>query len=98
MGASRLVHLEVLHSVIASIDAGFSKAFSAIVDSNITTLIITMILFTLGTGPVKGFAVTLTIGIMASMFTAITITKIFLRGFAIVFKVNNPELFGVRGN
>jgi len=86
------------NSIIASIDAGFGKAFSAIVDSNITTLIITMILFTLGTGPVKGFAVTLTIGILASMFTAITITKIFLRGFVIVFKVKKPELFGVRGN
>ncbi len=86
------------NSIVASIDAGFAKAFSAIVDSNITTLIITMILFTLGTGPVKGFAVTLTIGILASMFTAITITKIFLRGFVIVFKVNKPELFGVRGN
>jgi len=86
------------NSIVASIDAGFAKAFSAIIDSNITTLIITMILFTLGTGPVKGFAVTLTIGILASMFTAITITKIFLRGFVIVFKVNKPELFGVRGN
>ena len=86
------------NSIIASIDAGFGKAFSAIVDSNITTLIITMILFTLGTGPVKGFAVTLTIGILASMFTAITITKLFLRGFVIAFKVNKPELFGVRGN
>jgi len=86
------------NSIIASIDAGFAKAFSAIIDSNITTLIITMILFTLGTGPVKGFAVTLTIGILASMFTAITITKIFLRGFVIVFKVKKPELFGVRGN
>ncbi len=84
------------NSIIASIDAGFSKAFSAIIDSNITTLIITMILFTLGTGPVKGFAVTLTIGVLASMFTAITITKIFLRGFVIIFKIDKPELFGVR--
>lgn len=86
------------NTIIASIDAGFGKAFSAIVDSNITTLIITMILFTMGTGPVKGFAVTLTIGILASMFTAITITKLFLRGFVVAFKINKPELFGVRGN
>ena len=86
------------NSILASIDAGFAKAFSAIIDSNITTLIITMILFTLGTGPVKGFAVTLTIGILASMFTAITITKIFLRGFVMLFNVKRPELFGVRGN
>lgn len=85
------------NSVVASIDAGFGKAFTAIIDSNVTTLIITMILFTLGTGPVKGFAVTLTIGVLASMFTAITITKIFLRGFVVTFKVKKPELFGVRG-
>lgn len=85
------------NSIIPAIDAGFAKAFSAIFDSNITTLIITMILFTLGTGPVKGFAVTLTIGILASMFTAVVITKIFLRGFVIAFNIKKPELFGVRG-
>lgn len=86
------------NAIIPSIDAGFGKAYSAIFDSNITTLIITMILFTLGTGSVKGFAVTLTIGILASMFTAIAITKIFLRGFVVAFKIKKPELFGVRGN
>ena len=80
-----------------AIDAGFSKGFVAIFDSNLTTLIITVILFTFGTGPVKGFAVTLTIGTLASMFTAITITKIILLTFITVFKLNRPELFGVRG-
>ncbi|MBM6689578.1 protein translocase subunit SecD [Fusobacterium mortiferum] len=85
------------NSVINSINAGFNKGFVAIFDSNITTLIITAILFTFGTGPVKGFAVTLTIGTLASMFTAVTITKILLLTFVKVFKFERPELFGVRG-
>jgi len=85
------------NTVRNAIDAGFSKGFVAIFDSNLTTLIITVILFTFGTGPVKGFAVTLTIGTLASMFTAITITKIILLTFITVFKLNRPELFGVRG-
>jgi len=58
-----------------AIDAGYEKAFSAIIDSNITTLIAAALLFQFGTGPIKGFAVTLTIGIVISMFTAITVTK-----------------------
>jgi preprotein translocase subunit SecD len=55
----------------AAINAGFDKAFSAIADSNITTLIAGIVLFTFGTGPVRGFAVTLCIGILTSLFTAI---------------------------
>jgi len=55
----------------AAINAGFEKAFSAIADSNITTLIAGIVLFTFGTGPVRGFAVTLCLGILTSMFTAI---------------------------
>jgi preprotein translocase subunit SecD len=55
----------------AAINAGFDKAFSAIADSNITTLIAGIVLFTFGTGPVRGFAVTLCLGILTSMFTAI---------------------------
>ncbi|WP_443863124.1 protein translocase subunit SecD [Fusobacterium ulcerans] len=89
--------LRMGNTVRNAIDAGFSKGFVAIFDSNLTTLIITVILFTFGTGPVKGFAVTLTIGTLASMFTAITITKIILLTFITIFKLNKPELFGVRG-
>jgi preprotein translocase subunit SecD len=55
----------------ASINAGFEKAFSAIADSNITTLIVGIVLFAFGTGPIKGFAVTLVIGIATSLFTAV---------------------------
>jgi preprotein translocase subunit SecD len=60
---------------LAAIDAGFDRAFVTIVDSNVTTLIGAVILFQFGSGPVKGFAVTLTIGLLASMFTAITVTR-----------------------
>jgi preprotein translocase subunit SecD len=59
----------------ASIHAGYDKALSTIADANITTLIAAVVLFTFGTGPIKGFAVTLTIGILTSMFTAIMGTR-----------------------
>ncbi|MDQ6971097.1 MAG: protein translocase subunit SecD, partial [Mariprofundaceae bacterium] len=60
---------------LAAIDGGYEKAFSTIVDANITTLIAAIVLFQFGSGPVKGFAVTLSVGILASMFTAITVTR-----------------------
>ena len=59
----------------ASIHAGYEKAFSSIADANITTLIAAVVLFTFGTGPIKGFAITLSLGIMTSMFTAIVGTR-----------------------
>jgi protein-export membrane protein, secD/secF family len=78
-----------------SIESGFNKGFVAIFDSNLTTLIITAILFVFGTGPIKGFAVTLAIGTLASMFTAITATKILLLTFVSMFNFKDPKLFGV---
>jgi SecD/SecF fusion protein len=62
-------------SLIQAIDTGFSKALATIVDANVTTLIAAVILFYLGTGPVKGFAVTLAIGIVTTVFTAFTFTR-----------------------
>jgi SecD/SecF fusion protein len=62
-------------SLIQAIDIGFSKALATIVDANVTTLIAAVILFYLGTGPVKGFAVTLAIGIITTVFTAFTFTR-----------------------
>jgi len=59
----------------ASIHAGYEKAFSTIADANITTLIAALVLFGFGTGPIKGFAITLSIGIVTSMFTAIMGTR-----------------------
>jgi SecD/SecF fusion protein len=63
-------------TVRAAIDAGYSKAFAAIFDSNITTFLTGLVLYQFGTGPVQGFALTLMIGIAASMFSAIVITHI----------------------
>jgi len=59
----------------AAVDAGFDRAFSAILDANVTTIVAAVVLFQFGTGPVKGFAVTLTIGIVVSMFTAIFVSR-----------------------
>src|SRR5690606_5563245 len=59
----------------AAITAGYDKAFSSIADANITTLIAGIVLFAFGTGPVKGFAVTLSLGIVTSMFTAVVGTR-----------------------
>jgi preprotein translocase subunit SecD len=62
----------------AAIGAGFDKAFSAIADSNITTLIAGIVLFTFGTGPVRGFAVVLSLGIVTSMFTALVVSRVLI--------------------
>jgi len=59
----------------AAITAGFDRAFTTIVDSNITHLLVALVLLAFGTGPIKGFAVVLTLGIITSMFTAITVTR-----------------------
>jgi len=61
---------------ISAIDAGYRRAMTTIIDSNLTTLIAAVLLFQFGTGPIKGFAVTLSIGIMTSMFTAIMVTRL----------------------
>jgi preprotein translocase subunit SecD len=58
-----------------AIKNGFAKAFSTIIDANITTLLVAVILYSIGTGPIKGFAVTLSIGIITSVFTAIFVTR-----------------------
>ncbi|MFT5428681.1 MAG: preprotein translocase subunit SecD, partial [Psychrobacter glaciei] len=59
----------------SAIVAGFDRAFSSIFDANITTLLVAFILFAIGTGPIKGFAITLAIGIVSSLFTAILVTR-----------------------
>ena len=68
-------------SVEAAIQAGYSKATSAIVDGNITTLIAAVVLYIFGTGPIKGFAMTLALGIVVSMFTALVITRVIMKLF-----------------
>jgi preprotein translocase subunit SecD len=67
--------LRVGKTVRAAVDTGFSRAFGTILDANLTTLIAALFLFQFGTGPVKGFAVTLSIGILASVFTAVFVSR-----------------------
>ena len=75
-------------SAIQALDTGFSRAFGTILDANITTLIAAGILFFLGTGPVRGFAVTLSLGIVTTVFTAFTLTRLMI---ATWFKVMRPK-------
>jgi len=63
-------------TVLSAIDSGYTRAFRTILDANVTTLITAIVLYQFGTGPIRGFAVTLSIGILASMFTAIVITRV----------------------
>jgi len=65
-------------SPISAVDAGYSRAMTTIIDSNLTTGIAALLLFALGSGPIKGFAVTLGFGILASMFTAIMVTRLMI--------------------
>lgn len=61
-----------------AINAGYDRAYITIVDANLTTLIVALILYTIGTGPIQGFAITLSVGILTSMFTAILVTRFFV--------------------
>ena len=76
-----------------AVDSGFSKALSAIIDGNITTLIAAFVLMWLGTGSIKGFATTLMIGILLSMFTALVVTKMLLRA-AVDIGITNEKFYG----
>jgi len=69
-------------TIRAAIEAGFARAWTAILDSNLTTILAAIVLFGLGTGGVRGFALTLTIGVLSSMFTAITVSRIFINHLA----------------
>lgn len=63
-------------SVVAALDSGYSRAFGTIIDSNLTTLIAALVLFILGAGPIKGFAITLSVGIVTSIFSAVMVTRL----------------------
>jgi SecD/SecF fusion protein len=76
-----------------AIDAGFNKALSSILDSNITTLIAAVVLYIMGIGTIKGFALTLGIGIVLSMFTALVVTKSLLKA-AYTLGVQDPKFYG----
>ncbi|NQY73702.1 MAG: protein translocase subunit SecD [Candidatus Margulisbacteria bacterium] len=84
------------HPLKIAIPKGFSRAFLTILDANITTLISAIVLFWLGTGTIKGFALTLSIGILMSMFTAIFVTRIFMDFMAAYSENRNKPLFKVK--
>lgn len=79
---------EVNHgrSIRDAITVGFTEAYRTIVDSNLTTLVAGAVLFYFGSGPVRGFAVTLTIGILTSMFTSVTVSRLMVEGWLAKFK------------
>ncbi len=86
--------IQVGKTVRVSIDAGFKRALTSIMDSNVTTLIAGLVLYNFGTGPIKGFGVTLIIGIITSMITAIFFTKYVLRLMAHITGGKNVKLYG----
>jgi len=76
----------------AAVDAGYSKATLTILDANVTTLIAALVLFQFGTGPVKGFAVTLSLGVLASLFTALILTRLVFDYFLMKRKIKRLSI------
>ena len=83
-------------TIRAAIEAGFKNAFTAILDSNVTTLISAVVLYILGSGPIRGFAVTLALGVLLSFISAITVTRIFLRTVTNYKIGRSPSMYGVK--
>jgi protein-export membrane protein SecD len=84
------------YNLLSAIDRGFSRAWPSIRDSNVSSLITCVILFWFGTGSIRGFAVTLAIGIFISMFTAITVTRTFLQLMTLGNLKNRFNLFNIK--
>jgi preprotein translocase subunit SecD len=79
----------------SAVEAGFERAWSSIRDSNVSTLITCAILYYFGTGMIRGFALTLALGVVVSLFTAIIVTRTFLRSLIVTGAIRHPWLFGV---
>lgn len=84
-------------SIRFAMDAGFKRAFTTILDSNTTTIIAAAVLFFFGTGTIRGFAITLGLGVLLSMFTAITLTQYMLKLTVNTNVFKNPSIFGANG-
>lgn len=84
-------------SIRFAMDAGFKRAFTTILDSNTTTIIAAAVLFFFGTGNIRGFAITLGLGVLLSMFTAITLTQYMLKLTVNANIFKNPSIFGANG-
>ncbi len=88
--------LKTGRSLFTAINSGFDRAFTSIFDSNMSTIITCIILYLLGTGTVKGFALTLAIGVLVSMFSAITVTKNLMHLIFGTGELKHPGLFGLK--
>jgi len=86
--------LKVGKSLLASVDAGFKRAFTTVLDANVTTMIAGGVLFFLGSGSVKGFALTLLVGIVLSMFSSMVLTKVFMKIFIRASIITNKKMYG----
>jgi len=87
--------LRVGKRVAAAIEAGFSRAWNSILDSNVSSLITAFILFYFGSSTIKGFALVLIIGVLCSMFTAVTVTRLIMRALIRRERFSSPALYGV---
>ena len=83
-------------SVRSAVQSGFRRAIGTVIDSQITTLIAAVILYQMGTSSVKGFAFTLMLGILVSIFTAVVVTQVYLRIFSETKKFSDPKYYGIR--
>lgn len=81
-------------SLRVSVDSGFKRALSAVIDSNVTTLIAGAVLYYFGTGPIKGFGITLIIGIVVSVLTAVILSRSLLKLVASLSDGKNIKMFG----
>ncbi|HEY5653791.1 MAG TPA: protein translocase subunit SecD [Pontiella sp.] len=84
-------------SISGSINAGYNKAFSTILDANVTTLLTAMILFWQGSGPIRGFAITLSAGILVSMFIVLVITRLFFNSLADLKLLKSVKMMSIPG-
>jgi preprotein translocase subunit SecD len=83
-------------SIKKALHQGFERAFKTIIDANITTLVAAFVLFWLGTGSIKGFAITLSVGILVSMYSSIVLTKLLLLGFSPILEQHKKLFFKVK--
>jgi preprotein translocase subunit SecD len=89
--------IRVGKSIRTAVDTGFKRAMATIIDANITTLIAGVVLFYFGTGTIKGFAVTLVIGLVSSLFTSVFITRFLLRTLVKMELSKSPKMYGIMG-
>jgi preprotein translocase subunit SecD len=87
--------LRIGKKIVPAVEAGFSRAWNSILDSNVSSLITAFILFYFGSSTIKGFALVLIIGVLCSMFTAITVTRVILRAVITRSRFASPYLYGV---